>query len=304
MSHHRPFLLSGGTGGGRIKNFKGTFTPFTYETAGPHQPLGNDNALAAHRWRNVDHRGAPSNVHRGVTGLRARSTEQGVAGTHVPIANATLAHTKDHEWHPNPYSHGGMRVQDNFRQRDEGLAGVKARQRKIASLHNGSPFSHGANINHTLFDPAIRSNARDYSCSPDAALAHSIEQTRVPHRAPFRGSGMAAASGVGAGRAFISGHPQFPYHYSDYRYSEQSLADTKISNSIGSGFRMQCEHAIHYPMKATTSRTSRPSETDRNPNLHAIQAHDETCRHRCNDTTAEARQQFSATQPLPSSNRF
>ena len=273
----------------------GTFSPFTYETCGP-QALSSDSSLSQHRWRSVDHHGAPSVVHRGVTSIRTKTSEQGRMPSTVPIGNRTLSHTKEFEWHAGggvkTYMEASMKIGvDNFRQRHEGLDGVKRRHAKIDSLHGGLPFSHGANDHHDLFVREPRSNAQDFSKTSDGipeSMKVAVKRNRVPHNQPFRGAGQGSITNVGGDRGFVSGHVQFPYHYSDYGLSEKSLSDTKIQMH-GVGFRMRCGHHIHHPMKSPTHRSSQPCHTDRNPNFHAIQAEDETCYHKCNQVLHQAR---------------
>lgn len=284
QSPPRPFQLSSGAGS-RNKHHKGTFSAFTYEVAEPVAP----------KQRSVDLRGAPLQAHRGVTSLRARSDEQGSPDVAAPVANRSMGGGKDWSWHPSPHGMGGsMRVQDNFRQRFEGLAGQQARQLKVAQLHgNNGAFRHGARDHPALFDPHARSNAPDDSA--DAKRASSfLTRGRVAHRSSFaRG---VTALGVGAERGYVGRHAQFPYHYSLYGLSEQSLVETRVLNNTSTGFRARCEHFVHHPMKATTARESNRQQTDRKPAFHAIQAPDETCRHRCNETLAQARATQSQQQ--------
>jgi hypothetical protein len=291
-AHSKPFYLSAAGGAGRAKNFKNTFSPFTYESGGV-QPLSNDASITAHRWRAVDHKGAPSTVHRGVTSLRGKSTEQGVFGSTAPVHNVTLAGTKDKEWRPSDYGNGHFKIGDNFRRRGEGLAGVQRHQAAIDRHHQGKAYSQGANVHHDLFDRDIRSNSRDYSMEPSKQFAGGaselLKASRVPHRTQFVGAGLGTPSQITGERGYLGGHAQLPYHYSDYSYSEKSLSDTKIANGIGNGFRIQCHHQVHHPMKATTHRVRGHQETDRNANFQSVQEHDETSRHTAKADLARAR---------------
>lgn len=287
--HPRPFLSNGGGSvGGRCKNYKGTFGRFTYET--DENDSGNPYQQSTPPpKRPIDQRGAPTEVHRGVTGLRARTTEQGIPGSTGPIGNTNMSFSKDFEWQPSFFQEGGMKVGDNFRHRSEGLEGVKRRTGEIQRLHGSNiPFTHGANSYHEYFDPTIRSNARNFSKTLEIHGSEASAKVRVPHRTPFRGGGLSQTS-VTQNRGFIGGHPQYQYHFSEYGLSEKTLSDTKIANGIGTGFRMQCGHQIHHPMKRTTIRSSKPCETDRNPNYHSIQSKDETCYHKCNEVLQQAR---------------
>ena len=285
----RPFLLA--ASGTRNKNFKGTFEPFSYVSAGPSQQLSNDSSLAAIRLRSVSAQGAPTNVHRGVTSMRAAHTEQGVGRCTAPAHGCTLSGSSDSSssWHPAPYTHGSLlRVTENFREgRGLGLQGKQQHDARVKALHGDrASFTFGAHEHPALFDQAVRGLTRDGEVDAGAAIAAIQAQTRVPHRAPFKSGG--AAKGVGAERGFVGGHGPFPYHYSDFGLSEASLRETKIASNSSTGFRQRCAHQIHHAMKAPRASTRLAQETDRNPNLHAIQAHDHSCHHRCNEAIAQA----------------
>jgi len=295
--HSRPFVPN--AAGSRNKNFKQTFGTF------PHMPEGAEGFLAAQRSpgqtqplrqapRTCDIRGAPADLHRGVTSLRARSFLSGSVGAGVPAGNATMGYLKEREWVPNPYTAAHMKVHENFRFRGEGLQGVKQKQAKIQALHgkSGGAFRMGANQHHALFDRAVRGLAADNTAEEKANAAggaESLRALRVPHRRPFFSSG--APRGVGADRTYLSGHDQFAYAYSDYSLSEKLLAqtDAKAYGSAGPGFRAQCAHAVHYPMKSPTTNPTRVGgATDRNANFHAVQQESFGCRHECNNHTAAA----------------
>jgi len=307
--HARPFVPN--AAGSRNKNYKGTFGRF------PHMPEGVDGYLAAQQragrsgalgqtqplrspLRAVDLRGAPGDLHRGVTSLRARSFLAGSTGSGIPHANATMSYSKEHEWEPNPYVQAQLKVGDNFRQRGEGLQGAKRKAAKIAALHGangGGSFKHGAHAYHGVFDPTVRGLSANGSASPASRARGGFanqesdvtQLLRVPHVRPFMSSG--APRGVGADRSYLSGHAQFAYHYSNYGLSEKSLAETndKAYGGTGPGFRAQCVHAVHFPMKSPTSNPSRVGgQTDRHPNFHAVQQEDFGCRHECNKHTTAA----------------
>lgn len=313
IMHHRPFYLSSGSGS-RYKNFKGTFGRFEYDAPpaasgvnrfGQTMPLPAASAAtaASRDRRQLDLRGAPLQLHRGLTVLRARTLPTGQIGPCIPLGNMTMNGSKEHEWHPNPYEGGGMLVHEHFRNQragnpeNEGLAGVKARQTLVASLHPQA-FTQGANQYHELFDRDIRGNSPNEtttaaSSSAATAAAATAAQTdrqrmRVKHKTPFLSS---AGPGtiIGSDRGFVGKHAQHPYHYSDYSLSEKSLRETKVDTGTGVGFRLQCAHHIHHPMKSTTALPSRiGGETSRHSNFHAIQSPDETCRHRCNEVLQQA----------------
>lgn len=238
--------------------------------------------------------------------MRARNTEQGVPDSTAPAAAAAMDGRVESasRWQPAPFGLGGqMRVQDNFRARFEGVEGVKRRAAAVERVHGpGRAFSHGARDYPELFDSHMRGLDRNDSREPSRAELHARQQIargRVPHSAPFKGG--SAAMAAGSERSFL-GHAPFPYHYSPYEASERSLSETTLaSGGGGTGFRMRCEHAIHFPMKATKARERLATETDRNPNFHSVQSLNESCRHRCNEVLAHARatshtqRQFSAT---------
>lgn len=312
--HSRPFYLSSC---GRNKTHKGQFSVFEYEPqggddAGPKAAFGRTAPLPGQQQqqqkrRTVDIHGAPLQAHRGVTSLRARSFPTGTVGTGVPAGNSTMAYTKEREWHPAAYT-PGMAVHEHFRMRFEGLAGVQRKHAAVQSLHGPAPFAHGAHTHHALFDPTVRPLERDDSAAPtreQTATRAAVAAARVAHPRPFKG-GATVPVGVGADRSFVSGHAQLPYHYSEYSLSEKSLSEptsTSLGPVTGPGFRERCAHHIHSPFKATTARHSRRGgETSRDPNLHAIQAPDERCHHRCNEVLAHAR--IAAAAPTHFTSRF
>lgn len=289
--------------GARTRHYKGTFGCYPHETYGP-PALGQDKwgrtvplperqraraESAPSKRREVDLRGAPATLHRGVTSLRARTLATGTQGSCVPVGNLSMSYNKELEWHPCAYTNGSLMVHEHPRNMFEGLAGVKTKAGKIHAIHAHAPFAKGAHqSHHALFDPTVRGISADHTFDPYAAHAAQLAHSRIPHRVPFV-SGGGAPRGVGADKSFLGGHAQFPYHYSEYSLSEKSLSETSTNASTGPGFRMQCAHQLHFPMRATTARPSkRGGETNRDSNLHAIQAHDERCNHRCNEVLAAA----------------
>lgn len=304
--HASPMKLAAGPGS-RTRHYKGTFGSFPHETYGP-PALGQDKwgrtvplperqrqRSAPPKRREVDLRGAPANLHRGVTSLRARTLATGTVGSCVPPGNLSMSLQKELEWHPCAYTNGSLMIHEHPRNMFEGLSGVKAKAERIHAVHPHAPFATGAHqSHHALFDPTVRGISADHTFDPYASHAGLVAHTRVPHAAPFI-SGGGAPKRVGADKSFLGGHAQFPYHYSEYSLSEKSLSETSTNASTGPGFRMQCAHLMHFPMRATTARASKVGgETNRDSNFHAIQSHDERCEHRCNEVLAAARSNGAA----------
>ena len=305
--HSRPMKLAAGPGS-RTRHYKGTFGSYPHETYGP-PALGQDKwgrtvplpvaqqeraRTAPSKRREVDLRGAPANLHRGVTSLRARTLATGTVGSCVPPGNLRMSLDKELEWHPCACTNGSLMVHEHPRNMFEGLAGVKAKAGKIHAAHAHEPFSTGAHhSHHALFDPTVRGISADHTYDPYSSLGadHPVAAGRIKHRVPFINGG-GAPKGVGADKSFLGGHAQFPYHYSEYSLSEKSLSETSTNASTGPGFRVQCAHLMHFPMRSTTARPSKiGGETNRDSNFHAIQAQDERCEHRCNEVLAAARSQ-------------
>lgn len=82
-----PFTSAGATN----KNYKKTFSSFTYECS---TPIQNPH---------INLHGIPQTTHRGVTSLRHKTTTYGTVGSGLPYHNTKLDGTKDLSWQPSSY---------------------------------------------------------------------------------------------------------------------------------------------------------------------------------------------------------
>lgn len=251
--------------GCRNKSHRGTFESFPASVV-ERYPYGNPRP-------SVDKNGAPQLLHRGLTGVRQKTSDVGVVGAGVPTSNQRLDGSKDLTWVPNEYVE--PKITHTFRHR-----GSHREARMADRTKNG--FLSGMKKSTDLFDPTVRLMAPIGSFAPDTQLLSWLAPQRVTHE---RGFVPRTRHVKAKDRGFLTGHAPFPYMGSPYEESEKIIQSRMSLNSWSSGFRPRKRETMpaRPPMRPATAslsyRDTTVREAPRNVHMVSVLSADQTGDH-------------------------